>query len=160
MRDVGARVRVDAPIRVAEEVRNEQERQTHYIPSKGGRKVRYESGEVGREKREVCRESWEVGSENRDVGSERWEARSKNREVGSERRGISKESPLFFLIQKGYTRKILTFSSRTTRLSERKTLSLRLIKHNFPFPVAKRHRYSAISMNYFPMIQHKCSLTY
>lgn len=146
MRDVGARVRVDAPIRVAEEVRNEQERQTRYIPSKGGRKVRYESGEVGREKREVCRESWEVGSENRDVGSER--------------RGISKESPLFFLIQKGYTRKILTFSSRTTRLSERKTLSLRLIKHNFPFPVAKRHRYSAISMNYFPMIQHKCSLTY
>ena len=146
MRDVGARVRVDAPIRVAEEVRNEQERQTLYIPSKGGRKVRYESGEVGREKREVCRESWEVGSENRDVGSER--------------RGISKESPLFFLIQKGYTRKILTFSSRTTRLSERKTLSLRLIKHNFPFPVAKRHRYSAISMNYFPMIQHKCSLTY
>lgn len=60
MRDVGARVRVDAPIRVAEEVRNEQERQTRYIPSKVGRKVRYENGEVGRENREVCRESWEV----------------------------------------------------------------------------------------------------
>lgn len=74
-----------------------------YIPSKVGRKVRYESGEVGRENWEVCRESWEVcreswevWSENRDVGSERWEMRSKNREVGSERRGFRKKVHYFF----------------------------------------------------------------
>ena len=42
-----------------------------------------------------------------------------------------------FLIQKGNTRKIQTFSSRTTRLSERKTLSLRLTKHNFPLSCRK-----------------------
>lgn len=63
---------------------------------KVGRKVRYESGEVGRETWEVCQERREVRSENREVGSERWKVRSKNREVGQERRGISKESPLLF----------------------------------------------------------------
>ena len=35
-------------------------RKMHCTPSKGGREVRYESGEVGRENWEVCRESWEV----------------------------------------------------------------------------------------------------
>lgn len=138
-----------------------------YIPSKVGRKVRYESGEVGRENWEVCRESWEVcreswevWSENRDVGSERWEMRSKNREVGSERRGISKESPLLFWSQRDTLEKSKPFLPKLHDYPKEKLYLCAWQNTTFPFPVAKRHRYSATSMDYFPMVQHKCSLTY
>lgn len=79
---MGARVRVDAPMRVAEEGTKMSKRENALHSHYGGGEVRYESGEVDRENWEVCRESWEV--------------RSKNREVGSKRRGISKETPLLF----------------------------------------------------------------
>ena len=117
-----------------------------YIPSKVGRKVRYENGEVGRENWEVCRESWEVWSENRDVGSER--------------RGISKESPLLFWFKRAILEKSQLFLQESHDYPKEKLYLCAWQNTIFPFPVAKRHRYSATSMDYSPMVQHKWSLTY
>ena len=74
--------------------------------------------------------------------------------------GFRKKVHYFFDPKVPHSKKIQTFSSRTTRLSERKTLSLRLTKHNFPLYCRKATSIQCDSHRLSPMVQHKRSFTY
>lgn len=97
-----------------------------------------------------------LGGLSRKLGGMKWKQGSRKWKEGDfERKSTT------FLIRKGNTRKIQTFFLQESHdYPKEKHYICAWQNTTFPFPVVNRHRYSATSMDYSPMVQHKRSLTY